>query len=24
NQPWNRDFDWPVRVNSLSDAEKML
>src|ERR671916_552321 len=22
NQPWNRDFDWPVRVNSLSDAEK--
>ena len=24
NQPWNRDFDWPVRVTSLSDAEKML
>jgi 5'(3')-deoxyribonucleotidase len=24
NQPWNRDFVWPVRVNSLSDAEKML
>jgi len=24
NQPWNRDFDWPVRVDSLSEAEKLL
>ncbi|AIC14955.1 5' nucleotidase, NT5C type [Nitrososphaera viennensis] len=24
NQPWNRDFDWPVRVSSLSEAEKLL
>ena len=24
NQPWNANFDWPVRVNSLSDAEKLL
>jgi 5'(3')-deoxyribonucleotidase len=24
NQPWNRDFDWPVRVNTLSEAEKLL
>lgn len=24
NQPWNMDFDWPVRVNSLSEAEKLL
>jgi uncharacterized protein len=24
NQPWNKDFDWPVRVNSLSEAEKLL
>jgi len=24
NQPWNKDFDWPVRVDSLSEAEKLL
>lgn len=24
NQPWNASFSWPVRVNSLSDAEKLL
>lgn len=24
NQPWNRDFDWPVRVNTLSEAERIL
>ena len=24
NQPWNVDFEWPVRVNSLSEAEKLL
>lgn len=24
NQPWNRDFDWPVRINTLSEAEKLL
>jgi 5'(3')-deoxyribonucleotidase len=24
NQPWNRDFYWPVRVDSLSEAEKLL
>ena len=24
NQPWNRNFDWPIRVNSLSEAEKTL
>ncbi len=24
NQPWNRTFEWPVRVNSLSEAEKLL
>jgi 5'(3')-deoxyribonucleotidase len=24
DQPWNRDFDWPVRVSSLSEAEKLL
>lgn len=24
NQPWNKDFDWPVRVNTLSEAEKLL
>jgi 5'(3')-deoxyribonucleotidase len=24
NQPWNLDFDWPVRVNTLSEAEKLL
>lgn len=24
DQPWNRDFDWPVRVGSLSEAEKLL
>ena len=24
SQPWNMDFDWPVRVNSLSEAEKLL
>ncbi len=24
NQPWNRDFHWPVRVNKLSEAEKLL
>jgi 5'(3')-deoxyribonucleotidase len=24
NQPWNRDFQWPVRVNKLSEAEKLL
>ena len=24
NQPWNRSFDWPVRVDSLSEAEKLI
>jgi 5'(3')-deoxyribonucleotidase len=24
NQPWNTNFKWPVRVNSLSEAEKLL
>ena len=24
NQPWNKDFDWPVRVDTLSQAEKLL
>ncbi|MGI0039715.1 MAG: 5' nucleotidase, NT5C type, partial [Nitrososphaera sp.] len=24
NQPWNRDFAWPVRVSKLSEAEKLL
>lgn len=24
DQPWNRDFDWPVRVSRLSEAEKLL
>src|SRR5919199_1939180 len=24
NQPWNPNFDWPIRVNSLSQAEKIL
>jgi 5'(3')-deoxyribonucleotidase len=24
NQPWNKNFEWPVRVDSLSEAEKLL
>lgn len=24
NQPWNKDFDWPKRINMLSEAEKLL
>ncbi|HKX80984.1 MAG TPA: hypothetical protein VJL54_01885 [Nitrososphaera sp.] len=24
NQPWNRHFEWPVRVSLLSEAEKLL
>ncbi len=24
NQPWNQKFDWPVRVDRLSEAEKLL
>lgn len=24
NQPWNRKFEWSVRVDSLSEAEKLL
>lgn len=24
NQPWNKNFEWPVRVNTLSEAEKLL
>lgn len=24
NQPWNRNFHWPVRVNKLSEAVKLL
>jgi 5'(3')-deoxyribonucleotidase len=24
NQPWNKDFYWPVRVNTLSEAEELL
>jgi 5'(3')-deoxyribonucleotidase len=24
NQPWNRTFQWPVRVSLLSEAEKLL
>ena len=24
NQPWNKNFNWPVRANSLSEAEELL
>lgn len=24
NQPWNVDFNWPARVNSLREAERLL
>ncbi|HEY8140048.1 MAG TPA: hypothetical protein VIE86_03090 [Nitrososphaera sp.] len=24
NQPWNKKFEWPVRVDTLSEAEKLL
>jgi uncharacterized protein len=24
NQPWNKNFNWQVRANSLSEAEKLL
>ena len=24
NQPWNKEFDWPLRVNSLSEAEQKI
>jgi len=24
NQPWNKNFNWPVRANSLTEAEKLL
>jgi len=24
NQPWNLDFDWPIRVNSISSIESKL
>lgn len=24
NQPWNQNFEWPVRVDTLSEAEKLL
>lgn len=24
NQPWNKNFSWPVRVSTLSEAEKLL
>jgi uncharacterized protein len=24
SQPWNKNFDWPVRVSTLSEAEKLL
>jgi 5'(3')-deoxyribonucleotidase len=24
NQPWNTNFNWPVRVDTLSEAEKLL
>lgn len=24
NQPWNKDFHWPVRVDKLSEAERLL
>src|SRR5919202_1873083 len=24
NQPWNHNFDWSLRVNSLSEAEQIL
>ena len=24
NQPWNKNFNWPVRVDSLSEAERLL
>lgn len=24
NQPWNKEFEWPVRVTTLSEAEKLL
>ena len=24
NQPWNMDFNWPIRVNSLKEAEEKI
>jgi 5'(3')-deoxyribonucleotidase len=24
NQPWNKNFEWPLRVDTLSEAEKLL
>jgi 5'(3')-deoxyribonucleotidase len=24
NQPWNKNFNWPIRANSLSEAERLL
>jgi 5'(3')-deoxyribonucleotidase len=24
NQPWNKDFNWPLRVNTLSEAEQVI
>jgi len=24
NQPWNKEFNWPLRVNSLSEAEQKI
>jgi 5'(3')-deoxyribonucleotidase len=24
NQPWNKDFNWPLRVNSLREVEQIL
>jgi len=24
NQPWNRDFNWPLRVNTLNEVEQIM
>jgi len=24
NQPWNRDFNWPLRVNTLNEVEQII
>ena len=24
NQPWNMDFKWPIRINSLKEAEEKI
>jgi 5'(3')-deoxyribonucleotidase len=24
NQPWNKEFNWPLRINSLKEVEQMM